>query len=416
MEVVHPCCCGIDVHKKMVVACLITKQENGQAEREVRTFSTMTAELLKLLDWLLSKGCTHVAMESTGVYWKPLFNLMEGQLEVLIVNAQHLKAVPGRKTDVKDSQWIAELLQHGLLKASFIPPAPQRELRELTRYRSSLVEERARTINRLQKVLEDANLKLACVVTDVLGVSARAILEALLAGQSDGAELAQLARGTLRNKTAELEQALAGSLKAHHTFMLTQHLSHIDYLDELLEQLNDEIKQRLAEHDKELERLDQITGINRRIAEIILAEIGSDLSRFPTAKNLTSWAGICPGNHESAGKRLSGKIRKGNVRLRQALIEAAHGAARSKNTFLGELYRRLARRMGKYRAMVAVAHRILVIVYHVLKGEDFKELGADYQDAHRRERLERGLVRRLEKLGYEVSLQPTKELARTKSA
>jgi transposase len=198
--------------------------------------------------------------------------------------------------------------------------------------------------------------------------------------------------------------------------MLTQHLSHIDYLDELLEQLNDEIKQRLAEHDKELERLDQITGINRRIAEIILAEIGSDLSRFPTAKNLTSWAGICPGNHESAGKRLSGKIRKGNVRLRQALIEAAHGAARSKNTFLGELYRRLARRMGKYRAMVAVAHRILVIVYHVLKGEDFKELGADYQDAHRRERLERGLVRRLEKLGYEVSLQPTKELALTKSA
>jgi transposase len=413
MQVVYQSCCGIDVHKKMVVACLLTVNEAGELKKDIRTYSTMTVDLLKLLDWLLTHGCTHVAMESTGVYWKPLFNLMEGQLEVLVVNAHHLKAVPGRKTDVKDAQWIAELLQHGLVRASFIPPAPQREVRELTRYRSSLVEERARTINRLQKVLEDANLKLASVVTDVLGVSGKAILQALLAGEEQADKLADLGRGRLRNKREQLEQALTGQFKEHHRFMLMQHLSHIDYLDELVEQLNAEIEKRLASLAKELELLDQITGVNQRIAEIVLSEIGSDLSRFPTDKHLTSWAGICPGNYESAGKRLSGKIRKGNKRLRQALIEAAHGAARSKDTFLGELYRRLARRIGKYRAMVAVAHRILVIIYHILtKGEAFKELGAGYHDEKSRERVERGLVRRLEKLGYEVVLKPTQTESR----
>lgn len=413
MQVVYRSCCGIDVHKKMVVACLLTVNEAGELKKEIRTYSTMTVDLLKLLDWLLTHGCTHVAMESTGVYWKPLFNLMEGQLEVLVVNAHHLKAVPGRKTDVKDAQWIAELLQHGLVRASFIPPAPQREVRELTRYRSSLVEERARTINRLQKVLEDANLKLASVMTDVLGVSGKAILQALVAGEEQTDKLADLGRGRLRNKREQLEQALTGQFKEYHRFMLTQHLSHIDYLDELVEQLNAEIEKRLADLRQEIERLDQITGINQRIAEIILSEIGSDLSRFPTDKHLTSWAGICPGNYESAGKRLSGKIRKGNKRLRQALIEAAHGAARSKDTFLGELYRRLARRIGKYRAMVAVAHRILVIIYHMLtNGEDFKEFGASYHDEKSRERVERGLVRRLEKLGYEVVLKPTQPESR----
>jgi transposase len=396
----------------MLVACLLTKTQDGPAAKEIRTFSTMTADLLEMLDWLLSKGCTHVAMESTGVYWKPVFNLMEGQLEVLIVNAQHLKAVPGRKTDVKDAQWIAELLQHGLVQASFIPPAAQREVRELTRYRSSIVEERARTINRLQKVLEDANIKLTSVLTDILGVSGRAILNSLLAGQTDRLQLADLARGTLRNKREQLQKALAGEFKPHHTFMLTQHLSHIDYLDELLEQLNTEIGNRLSQYEEEIERLDHITGVNRRIAQVILSEIGTDLSRFPTEKHLTSWAGICPGNHESAGKRLSGKIRKGNVRLRQALIEAAHGAAHSKGTFLGELYRRLARRIGKYRAMVAVAHRILVIIYHMLvNNEDFEELGANFYDERGREKLEKGLVRRLTKLGYEVSLKPAPKLA-----
>jgi transposase len=412
MQVVHPCCCGIDVHKKMLVACLLIKTEDGKTHKEVCTFSTMTPDLLKMLDWLLSKGCTHVAMESTGVYWKPIFNLLEGQIEVLVVNAQHLKAVPGRKTDVKDAQWIAELLQHGLVHPSFIPPAPQREMRELTRYRSSIVEERARTINRLQKVLEDANLKLASVVTDVLGVSGRAILQGLLAGHRDGAELAELARGTLRNKREQLQQALQGELKEHHSFMLTQHLSHIDYLEELIGQLNSEIEKRMVGWQEELERLDKIPGVNQRIAEIVLAEIGADMSRFPSEKHLASWVGICPGNHESAGKRLSGKIRKGNTRLRQALIEAANGAARSKNTYLGELYRRLARRIGKYRAMVAVAHRILVIIYHILsKSEDFEELGASFYDELGRDRIEKGLVRRLERLGYEVTLQPTMRIA-----
>ncbi len=335
MDVVYPRCCGLDVHKKTVVACLLVVGADGRLHKEIRTFSTMSADLLALADWLTAQGCTHVALESTGVYWKPIYNLLEGLFELLVVNAQHLKTVPGRKTDVRDAEWIADLLRHGLLKGSFIPPAPQRELRDLTRHRTSLVQERARLVNRLQKVLEDANLKLAAVVTDIMGVSARAMLEAILEGQTDPAVLADLAQGKLRAKVPQLEQALAGHVKPHHRFLLAELLAHIDYLDEAIERVGGEVAARLQSATEDIDLLDSIPGVNQRTAEIMLAEMGQDLSRFPSSGHLTSWAGICPGNNESAGKRKRGKTRKGSPWLRQALIEAAHGAARSKQTYLG---------------------------------------------------------------------------------
>jgi transposase len=399
-------CCGLDVHKKLIVACLLVVSAQGELEKQIRSFSTMTKDILALADWLRAAECSHVVMESTGSFWKPIYNLMEGLFELIVVNAQHIKAVPGRKTDVRDAQWLAELLQHGLLQPSFIPSAPQRELRELTRYRTSLVEERARIVNRLQKTLEDTNLKLSSVITDLTGVSARAILAQLLAGESDPAVLAELAKGRLRNKRAELEQALVGQLKAHHRFMLTEQLGHIDYLDEAIEHLNSEIEDRFNAEEQHIERLDAVPGVNRRIAQITLAEIGTDMSKFPSAKHLASWAGLCPGNHESGGKRYSGKARKGNQALRRALIEAAHAAGKSKNTYLGALYRRLAGRIGRKKAALAVAHRIVVIIYHLLAGEEaYKEFGATYFDERAREMVEKRLVKRLEGMGYQVILQ-----------
>lgn len=344
MELVYERCCGLDVHKKMVVACVIIPDASGQRKKEVQTFHTTTRELLSLRDWLVLTGCTHVAMEATGVYWKPIYNVLDGVVELLVVNARHIKAVPGRKTDVRDAEWIADLLQHGLLTSSFIPPAEQRELRELTRYRTSLVQERARAVNRLQKTLEDTNLKLGDVVTDIMGTSARAMLEALLAGQTDPAVLADLARGRLKAKRAQLEEALVGVLKPHHRFMLTEHLALIDTLDEAIARATHEIEGRMGPpdpspqgpqasteegsetNDQEQEPreklplawdeavrlLDSIPGINPRAAQGILAEIGTDMRRFPSARHLASWAGMCPGNHESGGKRLSGKTRKGS--------------------------------------------------------------------------------------------------------
>lgn len=412
MEVVYERCCGLDVHKKVVVACLIISdpQVAGQPHKEIRTFSTMVKDLLEMGDWLLGQGCTHVAMESTASYWKPVYNLLEDQFKLLVVNAAHIKAVPGHKTDVKDSEWLADLLRHGLLKASFIPAAPQRELRELTRYRTSLVEERSRIVNRLQKVLEDTNLKLGSVVSNIMGMSARAMLAKLLEGESNPEILADLAQGRLRTKRAALVLALQGQLKPHHRFMLSEQLSHIDYLEEAIERLGQEIEERLGPFEQALTRLDTIPGINQRIAQIILAEVGSDMSQFKDAQHLASWAGLCPGNRQSAGKRLSGKIRKGNVALRRALTEAGHAAGHTKNTFLGAQYRRIAARRGKKVALVALAHRILVIVYHVLaRGENYKELGADYyrQSEQAQVGLQRRLVRRLEKLGYEVALKKT---------
>jgi len=412
MELLYPRCCGLDVHKKLVVACLLITEPNGKLHKEVRTFTTMTVDLLALADWLTSNGCTHVAMESTGVYWKPIYNLLEGLFELLVVNAQHIKAVPGRKTDVRDAEWIADLLRHGLLKGSFIPPTAQRELRDLTRHRTTLVQERARIVNRLQKVLEDANLKLAAVATDVLGVSARAMLEALVDGETDPATLADLARGKLRAKLPQLEQALTGRLKPHHAFLLSELLGHIDYLDEAIERMSSAIAERLQPAEDDIALLDTIPGVNRRTAELLLAEMGSDLGRFPSADHLASWAGMCPGNHESAGKRTNGKTRKGSPWLRQALIEAAHGAARSKKTYLGAQYRRLAARRGKKKALVAIGHSILVIAYHILtRREPYRDLGPNYFDEQDRQHVEQRLVRRLKRLGYEVELKPIDKAA-----
>jgi transposase len=408
MEIIHERCCGLDVHKKTVVACLLLSDPQGHVEQEVRTFGTMTADLLALADWLTAAACTHVAMESTGVYWKPVFNLLEGVLTVLVVNAQHLKAVPGRKTDVKDAVWIATLLRHGLLQGSFIPPTAQRELRDLTRHRSSLVQERARLVNRLQKVLEDANIKLAGVATDITGVSARAMLEALVAGEADPQLLASLARGKLQAKRADLERALEGRVRAHHRFLLTEVLAHLDYLDEAIARFSTELEQRVQPMNEAIEIRDTLPGINRRIAEIMLAEIGHDLTRFPSAEHLASWAGMCPGNNESAGKRKSGKTRKGSRWLRQALIEAAHGAARSKQTYFAAQFRRIAARRGKKRALVAVGHALLVAAYHMLKRkEPYRDLGANFFDERDRQAVEHRTIRRLERLGYRVELVPS---------
>jgi transposase len=406
MQILYRCCCGLDVHKKIIVACLLQIDGEGEFSRQVRSFGTTTDELLQLSDWLVRADCQAAAMESTGVYWKPIYNVLEGQMELLVVNAQHIKALPGRKTDVQDAEWIAELLQHGLVKGSFIPPQPQRDLRDVTRYRTSLVRERARIVNRLQKVLEDANLKLAGVATDVMGVSGRAILNALLSGQTDTEQLAELAKGRLRKKIPQLKQALTGRFRQHHRFMLTEQLSHIDYLDEAIERLNGEVAERLRPFDSELQLLDTIPGINQRIAENLAAEVGLDMSRFPSGAHLASWAAMCPGHNESAGKRRSGKTRKGDGWLRLTLIEAAQGAARTKDTYLSSQYHRLAGRRGKKRALVAVGHSLLVIAYYVLKrGQAYSDLGSNYFEQMHRERLERNLVRRLEKLGYQVSLR-----------
>jgi transposase len=407
MGPVYERCCGLDVHKKTVVACVRTL---GHAE--TRTFGTMTRDVLALADWLTACGVTHVAMESTGVYWKPIYNILEGNFSLLVVNAQHLKAVPGRKTDVKDAEWLSQLLQHGLVRGSFIPDREQRDLRDLTRHRTSLVRDRARVVQRIQKVLEDTNLKLASVATDIVGLSARAMLERLLSGERDPAVLAGLAKGRLRQKRQDLETALEGVLRPHHRFLLAELLAQLDYLEEATGSASKKIEECTAPFQEEIDRLDTIPGINRTQAETLLAEVGADVSRFPTASHLASWAGLCPGNDESAGKHRSGKIRKGSPWLRTTLVEAAHGAARTRNTYLEAQYRRLAARRGKKKALVAIAHSLLVIVYHVLTNkEPYLDLGSNYFDQRDRLRVEKRLSRRLERLGYKVTLEPMESTA-----
>ncbi len=407
MEIVYERCCGLDVHKRTVVACLLVPGPAGAPSKEIRTFGTMTRDLLALSEWLAAAGCTHVAMEATGVFWKPIYHLLEGNFELVVVNAQHIKAVPGRKTDVRDAEWIADLLHHGLLRPSFIPDRPQRELRELTRYRTTLIHDRANEVNRLQKVLEGANIKLSSVATDILGKSGRDILVALVSGTSDAAALAQLARGRLREKLPQLEQALAGQFGPHHRFLIAQQLAHSDFLDASLERVSAEIAERMRPCDAPLAQLSTIPGIGRRTAEVLVAEIGTDLTRFPSAGHLASWAGLCPGNDESAGKRRSGRTRKGSPWLRTALVEAAQAAARTKDTYLAAQYRRLAARRGAKRAAVAVAHTLLVMVYSLLTQQQaYHELGGQYFDARDRQAVQRRLVHRLEALGYAVSLQP----------
>jgi transposase len=406
MDVVYERCCGLDVHKKTVVACVVSSEPDGSVRKEVRTFGTMTDELLALADWLRARGVRHVAMESTGVYWQPIWNLLEDEFALQLANARHVRAVPGRKTDVRDSEWLADLLRHGLLPASVIPARPQRELRELTRYRTALLRERASEVNRLQKTLEGADIKLAAVASDVLGASGREILDGLVAGQTDPAALAGLAKGRLRAKQAELARALAGRFGPHQRFLVGQQLAHLDALDERLAQLDAEIDARLQSAADDLARLDAVPGIGRQAAEIILAELGADLGRFPSAAHLASWAGLCPGNHQSAGKRLGGRTRRGNAWLRMLLIEAAWAAGRTR-TYLGSLFRRLAARKGRKKAAVAVAHALLRIIYHLLtRRTTYRDLGADYFDQRERRAVERRAVRRLEGLGYTVHLEP----------
>jgi transposase len=432
MDVMYERCAGLDVHKKSVVACRVRMLPDGRKEHEIGTFGTTTAQLLALLDWLQAWECSHVAMESTGEYWKPVYNILEGHVEILLVNAQHVKRVPGRKTDVSDAEWLAELLRHGLLRGSFVPGRPQRELRDLTRQRSTLVRERAAVVNRLQKVLEDANLKLASVATDITGVSARAMLEALIHGEGDPVVLADLARGRMRNKRAALEQALTGRMRDHHRFLVTNHLTHLDFLDEQIEHFTQEIARRITAdtqsptsspnngqpgadqpaspsesvpYPEAIELLDTIPGIDRTLAETIIAEMGTDMRRFPSADDLAAWAGVAPGNNESAGKRRSGQTTRGNPALRKGLVQAAHAAARTKTTYLAAQYHRLAARRGKKRAVVAVAHSIVVIAYYMLsRRQPYRELGSNYFDERKRETVVHHLVQRLEKFGYQVTL------------
>ncbi len=407
MEVIHEHCCGLDIHKRTVVACLIVPGSDGKPHKPIRTFGTMTDDLRALADWLAAAGCTNVAMESTGVFWKPIYNLLEDRFSLLLVNARHIKAVPGRKTDVRDCEWIADLLRHGLLKPSFVPDRVQRELRELTRYRTALVDERSAEVNRLQKTLEGANIKLAAVATDPLGVSGRQMLEALVAGTTEATALAELAKGRLRAKLPQLERALAGRVGPHQRFLVARQLAHIDFLDGQITEVSAEIVERLRPFEAELARLDTIPGVGQRTAESLLAELGTDMSRFPSAAHLASWAGMCPGNHESAGKRSRGKTRQGNPYVRRALVEAAHAAGRTKDTSLAAQYHRLVARRGKKKAAVAVGHSILVRAYYLLRrGTSYQEPGGQYFDERQRHAVTHRLVDRLERLGYKVTLEP----------
>jgi transposase len=407
MDTLHPHCAGLDVHKDTVVACVRHQPSQGRARAEVRTFATHTAGLLELADWLAAEGVTHAAMESTGVYWKPVFHVLEGRCELLLVNAQHLKQVPGRKTDRADAAWIARLLQHGLLRPSFVPPAPVRELRDLTRQRAQLVGEKVRVGNRIQKVLEDANVKLASVASEVLGQSGRAMLRALVGGEADPAKLAELALGRLREKIPALRLALAGRVTGHHRFLLGLLLDQVGYLEELIGRLEARITEALAPFEERARRLMAVPGISRTVAEVLLAELGPDLATFPSPGHLASWAGLCPANRQSAGKPLGGPGRRGNRWLRTALVQAAWAASHSKRSYLAAQYRRLAARRGRKRALVAVAHSLLHIAYHVLKeGRAYEDLGPDYFDRRRAEQLTRHLVKRLEGLGHRVTLEP----------
>jgi transposase len=409
MQVVYERCAGVDVHQRTVVVTVLLPSAVGSAaqvvQKSTRTFGTMTADRLALAEWLETLGVTHVAMESTGVYWWPVYNLLEEGCTILLVNPRHIKAVPGRKTDVKDSEWLADLLRHGLLRPSFIPPQPIRALRELTRYRKTLVRERAAQINRLQKVLEAANIKLAAVATNVLGKSPRELLAALLAGEEDATVLAEQARGRLRAKIPDLKRALHGHLQPQHRFLLRAMLAHIDFLDLAIQQTPVEIERHLAPYHNAMRLLQTLPGIHETAAAAILAEIGGDIggdmSRFPSAKHLASWAGLCP------GKRLREGITAGNPGLRGILGEVVWAIAHTRDNYLVAQYHRLAKRRGVHKAAVAVAHSVLVIVYHMLREQRaYHDLGADYFDQIDTARLQRHHVRRLEQLGYTVTLTP----------
>ena len=441
MEITYTHAAGLDIHKKTIVACCFTPGPKGKPQKEIRTFGTMTQDVLALAAWLTSKGITHVAMESTGEFWKAVYQILEASFTVLVVNAQHIKTVPGRKTDVKDAEWIADLLRHGLLKASFIPPLPQRDLRDLTRQRTNLVQDRARVVNQLQKVLEWANIKLTSVVTDIMGVSARAMLAAIVGGEADQEVLADLAQGRVRAKQAELEQALVGYVRDHHRFLLARHLIHIDFLDEEIGRFDQEIETYIATTTpsvppappapdppdtanqssaevpptaptvvpwaEAVELLDSAPGIGRTAAELILAEIGPDMRRFPSEGHLASWAKVCPGNRQSGGKRYSSRTGKGSRWLRPVLVQAAWAAIRVKESHLAAVYRRLVVRLGKQKAIMAVAHRLLVAIYHMLKERvPYREIGTAPLSEPAKQKRVTHLQRQMEQLGFMVTLKP----------
>ena len=398
MKVVYRCCCGVDVHKKSIVACL--KKGNKQ---ELRTFGTNTCEIKEMANWLIKSKCEMIAMESTGVYWKPLYNILEIMgLEAIVVNASHMKALPGRKTDVKDAEWIADLLKHGLLKASYIPDRQQRELREIARYRKSLIEERARELNRLQKVLEGANIKLDYAITDIKGKSARRLLDLIIADKElNSAKVGQILHGRIRPKLDQVMKSIEGVITPLQGKLLAQILDHIDDMTRRITDMDDLIKEHTAQYEKEIEALDDIPGIARRGAEVILAEIGVDMNRFPSAAHLCSWSGMCPGNHESAGKKTSGKTRKGNQTLKSILIQCAKAAKNKKDSYFSAQYYRIAARRGKNRATVAVAHSILIAIYHMLKeGIKFKDLGSDYYNRFNIENKINSYLKKLSSLGW----------------
>ncbi len=401
MRVVHERCAGLDVHKSSVVACVLLPQG-----KELKTFGTMTGQLEQLAEWLQGLAVQAVAMESSGVYWKPVFNILEAAgFELVVANARHIKAVPGRKTDVKDAEWIADLLRHGLLKPSFIPGRQERELRELTRYRRTLIEERAHEVQRLQKVLEGANIKLEDVISNVVGLNGRRFLSALVAGEYDPEAVAASANYGLQRKRELLAQSLRGSIGPHQRFLLDQLLSHIDFLEQRITALDEEVKHRTRPFEVAISHLDQIPGVGSRAAQEILAEIGIDMSRFPTHRHLASWAKVCPGNNESGGKRRSGYAGRGNRWLRSILVECAWCASRTKDSYFKAQYHRLAARRGKRRALLAVGHSLLIVIYHLLRdGVLYQDLGATYFDQRDRSLIARHAVRRLEALGFQVAL------------
>jgi transposase len=404
--------CGLDVHQATVVACLLIVRKDGKVQKQVRTFGTTTRELLSLREWLLSQGCSHVAMESTGVYWKPVYAILEGTFQIVVANAQHVKKVPGRKTDVKDAEWIADLLCHGLLRPSFVPPQPIRELRDLTRYRRKLVESQSAERNRLLKVLETANIKLASVATDVFGMSGRLMLRALIEGKAAPEEMAELAKGKLRSKIPQLELALEGKLEDHHRFLLKLQLDRLERVEGDLAVLEQHIQEKLAPYAAQLALLDEIPGIDWTLAAVIIAELGVDMSVFQSVSQLASWAGVCPGNNESAGKRKSSRIPKGNVYLKTALVEAAHAAAKTKGSYLRDKFYRLKARRGYKRAAVAIGHKIIVSIYHMIsQNVSYNDLGDLYLDKLNKNHLTRNLVHRLERLGYVVTLAPQQKAA-----
>jgi transposase len=406
MEAIVEKCCGLDVHEATVVACLLVGGAAKKPKKEVRTFSAFSSDLQLLREWLLASGCTHVAMESTGIYWMPVYAMLEGDLTLIVGNAQHIKNVPGRKTDVNDAEWIAQLLRHGLIRKSFVPPKPIRELRDLTRYRRSLVDARSAECNRLIKVLETANIKLAIVASDVLGVSGTLMIRELIKGNADPRQLSQLAKGVLRKKLPQLELALDGKIGDHHRQMLDMQLGRIDQLDADVAKLDAKIGERLKPYQKQVQLLQQIPGIQRALAAVIIAELGVDMTVFPTDCQIAAWAGVAPGNNESAGKRKGGPSRKGNIHLTTALVQAAHAASRKEGSYLKDKFWRLKARRGANRAAIAVARKILITGYHMLKtGTDYKDLGDAFLDKIDERMVAANAVRRLERLGYTVQLE-----------